>query len=671
MRHFLLLLAGASAAIAAAASPAAAQQPGHREGPRTTPPQQKGKAIPGRFIVVLQPRVDPRAVAAAIGVQPDFVYSRVLNGFAGSIGEAARAGLLKDNRIVRIEPDKPVHASVSTTSWGLDRIDQPAQPLNLQYNADRTGRGVSVYVVDTGIRYDHQLFGGRAVPGIDVVGDGRDGNDCDGHGTHVAGIAGGGSGYGVAPAVRLVSARVLDCEGNGTSSGVIAALDWIAANGRKPAVVNLSLGGEAHASTDDAVRRLIAAGFPVVVAAGNDNVDACQRSPARVAEALTTGATNKADARASFSNHGSCLDLFAPGEAIVSAWTTGTTSLATGSGTSMAAPHVAGAAALLLEAAPAQSPQAVRDTLYGGATKGIVTQANSSNNHLLFVAPAGTATAEPTSPTAPSGPAGVTIRGTAGNDSVHPTRTVPGQPYPTAGPDVIDGLGGHDSLSGEAGDDRISGGDGFDAIYGGPGNDWLDGGPGIDRATYTNVSGPVTVRLDTTAPQNTGGGGTDTLLNFENVLGSNYSDNIFGDAGANELNGNGGADKLYGLGGDDKLYGGFGNDALSGGTGRDNFYFDTALSPTANVDRMNDYSVADDTIYLKRSVFAALPAAGPLPAAAFRSGPVALDADDRIVFDPTTARIYYDPDGSGPAAMIYFANVPLGRLLTNADFVAY
>lgn len=670
----MLLLACATAAIGAAAQPAAAQQPTHRESARPTPQQHRGKVIPGRFIVVLEPRADPRAVAAEVGAKPDFVYSRVLNGFAGSIGEAARAGLLKDHRVVRIEPDKPVHASVTTTSWGLDRIDQKAQPLDAQYNPDRTGRGVSVYIVDTGIRFDHQIFGGRAVPGIDVVGDGRNGNDCDGHGTHIAGIAGGAAAYGVAPGVRLVSARVLDCEGSGTSSGVIAALDWIAKNGVKPAVVNLSLGGEAHASTDDAVRRLIAAGFPVVVAAGNDNADACQRSPARVAEAATIGASNKADARASFSNHGSCLDMFAPGEAITSAWATGTTALASGSGTSMAAPHVAGAAALLLEANPAQSPHAVRDALYQATTKSVVAQANSSNNHLLFVASADTTT-EPASPapepTSPSSPGGVTIRGTAGNDSVHPTRTVSGQPYPSAGPDVIDGLGGHDSLSGEGGDDRISGGDGYDAIYGGPGNDWLDGGAGIDRATYTNVTAGVTVRLDTASPQDTRGGGTDTLLNFENVLASNYSDVVWGDGGNNELHGIGGNDKLYGLAGNDKIYGGTGNDALSGGTGKDDFYFDTALNPSFNVDRMNDYSAADDSVYLKRTVFAALPATGTLPAAAFRSGPLALDADDRIIFDPTSARIYYDPDGSGPAAQVYFANVPLGRVLTNADFIAY
>lgn len=667
MKHPLLLLACASAAVAAAAQSAAAQQPGRAEDARSTPRQNLGKVIPGRFIVTLQPRLDPGAVARELGLKPDFVYTRVLNGFAGSIGEAARAGLLKDNRIVRIEPDKPVYAAVATTSWGLDRIDQKAQPLNLQYNAAKTGRGVSVYIVDTGIRYDHQMFGGRAVPGIDIVNDGRNGNDCDGHGTHVAGIAGGGSGYGVAPGVRLVSARVLDCEGAGTSSGVIAALDWIAKNGSRPGVVNLSLGGEAHASTDDAVRRLVAAGFPVVVAAGNDNADACQRSPARVGEAVTTGATNKADARASFSNHGACLDMFAPGEAIVSAWATGGASLATASGTSMAAPHVAGAAALQLEGSPAQSPQAVRDALYQGTTKGIVTGANSSNNHLLFVASTTTTTA----PTSPASPTGVTIRGTAGNDLVYAARSVAGQPLPTAGADTIDGLGGHDSLSGEAGDDRISGGDGLDTLYGGPGNDWLDGGAGADRVAYTNATGPVTLRLATTSAQSTGGGGTDTLLNLESVLGSNYADNITGTDAANDLLGNAGNDALNGAGGNDKIYGGLGNDTLTGAYGQDNFYFDTALNPASNVDRMNDFSVADDSIYLKRSVFSALPATGTLPATAFRAGPAALDADDRIVYDATTARIHYDPDGSGPAAQIYFANVPLGRLLTNADFVAY
>lgn len=666
MTKHRLLIAAASAALLAAGPAVLAAQPSpaniHRESVRVIPRADLGKAIPGRFVVTLQPRVDPAALAREHGVTPDFIYTRVLNGFAGSIGEAARAGLLKDNRIVRIEPDMAVFATATANSWGPDRIDQRALPLNQQFVAPRTGRGVSVYVVDTGIRFDHQLFGGRAVPGIDVVGDGRNGGDCNGHGTHVAGTAGAASGYGVAPAARLVSARVLNCEGSGASSGVIAALDWIARNGSRPGVVNMSLGGGAHASTDDAVRRVIAAGFPVVVAAGNSNADACQSSPARVPEAITIGATGKADSRASFSNYGSCLDLFAPGEGIVSAWASAANALATASGTSMAAPHVAGAAALLLESG-ALGTQAVRDSIHQSATKSVVTAAASTNNHLLFVGS--------DSPASPSLSGGATITGTSGNDVVNRSTTVQGQPLATAEADDIRGLGGHDNLSGEGGNDTISGGDGTDTINGGPGNDRLDGGGGIDWVSYVGTPSAVSVKLASSAAQDTGGAGTDTLTGFENAIGSYYSDTIIGTGGNNTLVGSGGNDSLNGGGGNDILFGGLGNDSLTGGPGLDSFRFDSTLSSLANVDRITDFSVADDTIHLARSIFRALASTGTLPAAAFRTGVAAVDADDRIIHDPTTGRIHYDADGNGPTAQMTFAQVPAGLILTNADFIAY
>ena len=628
-------------------------------------PRRTGRPIPGRFIVTLEPRADPRAVAAENGVEADFIYETVLTGFAGRMSDLARSGLLRDNRVVRVEQDSEAVVTQSANSWGVDRIDQASLPLNGAYSVTATGRGVTVYVFDSGIRFDHALFGGRAVRAIDVVNDGQNGGDCNGHGTHVAGTIGGGYGYGVAPGVTLASARVLNCQGSGSVSGIIYALDWVAANARRPAVVNMSLGGTSSASLDDAVNRLVGRGIAAVVAAGNETADACGVSPARVPNALTIGATDSRDARGSFSNYGSCVDLFAPGAAIVSGYHTGTHVLAQLSGTSMAAPHVAGAAALLLEANPAASPSVLRDSLYQAATKGKVTDARSANSHLLFVGAAPAPTPVPG-----------TITGTAGADTVNRSTTVPGQPLPGAGADRIYGLAGNDNLHGEGGDDILEGGDGDDTLNGGPGGDMIDGGAGVDTVTYADAPAAVSVNLGSTAAQNTGGAGVDALVNIEHVIGSAHNDILVGSSAANVLRGGAGHDQLNGLagidlvdGGDgyDFVNGGAGNDRLIGGAGGDRFRFDSPLGPTPNVDVIEDFSVVDDTILLARGVFTTL-ALGSLPATAFHTGTAAQTTSHRIVHDPATGSLYYDPDGSGSAPQTLFARITAGLALTSADF---
>ncbi len=349
----------------------------------------RGPSTAGRFIVTLQERTDPAAVAREHGVSPDFVYNHALTGFAGSIADAARQGLLRDRRVVRVEPDgiASVVTTQSSAPWGLDRVDQRSRPLSTTYSYTSTGAGVRAYIIDTGILLGHLQFGGRASSGYDAI-DGGTADDCNGHGTHVAGTTG-GSRFGIAKKVALVAVRVLDCAGSGTWSGVIAGIDWVTGNHVKPAVANLSLGGPTNSSVDDAVRRMIASGVPTVVAAGNGNdygvaQDACKYSPARVTEAMTIAASNKSDAKPSWSNYGACIDWFAPGVNITSAWHTGTSATYTISGTSMASPHTAGVAALYLQTRPSALPGSVRTALFNNTTKRIVTSSSTGNNHLLF-----------------------------------------------------------------------------------------------------------------------------------------------------------------------------------------------------------------------------------------------------------------------------------------------
>jgi subtilisin family serine protease len=388
-REFALLIT-AVAAISACSDGPDVTQPGPAPD-ISMQASSNAEVIPGRFIVTVRDGISPSAVADDHGVRPQFVYTSALNGFAGAMSDAARNGLLRDARVSRVEPDGVARAvtTQSNATWGIDRIDQRALPLSGTYTYNNTGAGVTAYIIDTGIDYGHSEFGSRASFGYDAFG--GNGTDCNGHGTHVAGTTGGTT-YGVAKGVTLKAVRVLDCGGSGSWSGVIAGMDWVTANhsAGSPAVANMSLGGGASASVDDATRRMIADGVATAVAAGNGNQggraqDACKYSPARVAQAMTVGATTRTDVKTSWSNYGTCVDWFAPGSGITSAWIgSGNSETSTISGTSMASPHTAGAAALYLQSNPGASAEAVRDALYANTTKGVVTSSNTANNHLLF-----------------------------------------------------------------------------------------------------------------------------------------------------------------------------------------------------------------------------------------------------------------------------------------------
>jgi aqualysin 1 len=402
-RSHVAVLLSSIGLIVLALLPVAAQQAEVVQSASARFHRMGNRAIPNHYIVVLDRDAEPAAAVGPRGrrisnnaalnardaaeLLPEWAgtiterFDNAINGFSAVMTEAQAIALSQDSRVKFVEEDSIMEALATQTNppWGLDRIGQRNLPLNQTYSYTTNGTGVNVYIIDTGIRRTHQQFAGRAFVGFDAIGDGQNTNDCNGHGTHVSGTVG-GSTFGVAKNVHLFAVRVLNCNGSGTTSGVIAGVDWVTTNHISPAVANMSLGGGASTALDNAVINSINSGVTYAIAAGNSNTNAANSSPARVGAAITVGATTMSDARSSFSNFGSVVDIFAPGSSILSSFNTSDTATATLSGTSMATPHVAGVAARVLQGNPGFTPAQVRNDIVNTATL----------NHLSGI-PAGTA----------------------------------------------------------------------------------------------------------------------------------------------------------------------------------------------------------------------------------------------------------------------------------------
>ena len=395
----------AVAVLALAATPMVAASAADSDNAGLAPLLQVGTpgSIPGEYIVVLERKAasdsveQVAAAARAAGGTVSVSYHTVVKGFAATLSDEALAVVRANPAVAFIEADGVVTANVEPSDeqpdppWGLDRVDQRDLPLDQTYEYDHTGAGVSAFVIDTGIRLTHEEFEGRAISGYDFVRDDDDATDCHGHGTHVAGTIGGKT-YGIAKEATLVGMRVLNCAGRGNWSRVVAAVDWAVEHREGPAVANLSLGGPKRHVFDMAIHNAVDSGLTVVVSAGNSAQDACLQSPARAPRAITVAATSSTDTRAGFSNYGPCVDIFAPGVSVLSAWVTSDTATATLSGTSMSSPHVAGVAALYLEQNPDAIPKKVRRSLVLQASMDkVISPGEGSPNRLLWskIAPPG------------------------------------------------------------------------------------------------------------------------------------------------------------------------------------------------------------------------------------------------------------------------------------------
>jgi subtilisin family serine protease len=382
----------------------------------------------GSYIVVMRSSDDLDVEEAEIsksGGRTEKRFSRAINALSVKVKHSEAARIRNNPKVLFVELDQPVYALDTqnpTPSWGLDRIDQRALPLNSTFTATAKGAGVDAYIVDTGILSTHSDFTGRMGAGYSAINDGNGTNDCNGHGTHVAGTTAGTT-HGIAKSATLIPVRVLGCTGSGTNSGVIAGLEWIISHhtAGTPAVANMSLGGGASAALDLAVQNVINDGVVMAVAAGNDGLNACNYSPARAVNAITVGSTTTTDARSSFSNTGTCVDIFAPGSLITSSWIGSSTAITTISGTSMASPHVAGVAAVLIGRYPTSTPAEIATMLRTSATPNVVTSAGTgSPNYLLYLDPLGgpIVAPPPVTPVAPSAPTGITITPSSGSLSV-------------------------------------------------------------------------------------------------------------------------------------------------------------------------------------------------------------------------------------------------------------
>jgi subtilisin family serine protease len=388
----------------------------------------------GSYIIVVRNANDIAAEEssiAKIGGQTEKRFSHAINALTARVKHSEAARLRNDPNVLSVELDQPMYALDTqnpSPSWGLDRIDQRNLPLDSIFTASAKGAGVDVYIVDTGIYAAHAEFTGRLGSGFSAIVDGNGTSDCNGHGTHVAGTSAGTT-YGIAKSAILIPVRVLDCLGSGSTSGVIAGLDWIVANhaAGKPAVANMSLGGGASTALDTAVQNVINDGVVMAVAAGNSNVNACNSSPSRAPNAITVGATGAyyagetTDSRSGYSNFGSCLDIFAPGSNIVSSWMGSSTATNTISGTSMATPHVTGVAAVLFGRYPTSTPADIATMLRNSATPNVVLSAGTgSPNYLLYLDPLGGPIVAPPPPTpvVPSAPTAITITPSSGTLSV-------------------------------------------------------------------------------------------------------------------------------------------------------------------------------------------------------------------------------------------------------------